>query len=394
MSPSFKSSKQEHLSEIKKEFYNHLKQYKEEFKPTKELTTYSTLPLLTSSNYPNISIFQVTNSSIENTQEKQNKFVKKDYSHILQHKARSVVATSQPTHKTQSESIHNELKTIYSSKKPIESEHIFENELKIGSILSSKTAGLLGNSTPLMQIKTHDNISISKHLEKHQSGETKTKEAIIDLYDRGFNDTQIRTLLSLSSFGLKKNKILVPSKWAISACDSILEEYLHSQILKYRVGEEFLAFHHNDKGNEFIICMLPYHFCSEVIENFYNSVSQISVVERDFVTNSNKLQTKEPQCAGGYWATKLAMFEYMIREKKQYACISIRIINNYEIPLGVIFVRECVRSALSNSPIIKTTNKEEFEKYIFKNYLNHFKLYEQSRVLYEVSKFKNLNSWM
>lgn len=395
MSSSFKSSKQEHLSQIKKEFYQQLKQYKEEFKPTKELTTYSTIPLLTSSNYPNISTFQVTNSSVENTQEKQNEFVKKDYSHILKHKARSVVATSQPAHKTNtSESLHQELSNIYSSKKAVESEHIFEDELKIGNILSSKTAGLLGNSTPLLEIKTHNNISISKHLEKHQTGETKSKEAIIELYEKGFNDTQIRTLLSLGTFGVDKNKILVPSKWAISACDSVLEQYLYSKIINFKVGREFLAFHHFDKGNEFIICMLPYHFCSEVIENFYNSVLQTNVIERDFVTNTNKLQTKEPECAGGYYATKLPMFEYMIREKKQYASISIRIIKNYEIPLGVIFVRESVRAALNKKPLIKTTNREEFEKFIIKNYFNHFKLYKDSKVLNEVLKFKNLDSWV
>lgn len=394
MSSSFKSSKQEHLSQIKKEFYNQLKAYKEEFKPAKELTTYSTLPLLTSKTYPQISTYQVTNTDIENTQFNQNEFVKKDYSHILKHKARSVVATSQPQHKTQTKKqLQEDLTLLYSSKKAVESEHIFEDELKIGNILSSKTAGLLGNSTPLLKINTYDNISISKHLEKHQQGETKAKDAIIELYERGFNDTQIRTLLSLGTFGLDKNKVLVPTKWSISACDSVLEQYLYTKIINYRIGEEYLVFEHNDKGNHFIICFLPNQFCSDVIETYTNS-DNIQVVEEDFVPFSNKLSTKEPECAGGYWATKLAMLEKINSLKKQYACISIRIINNYEIPLGVIFVRESVREAINKKPIFKTLNKEEFEQFLENNYLNHFKFYKNSKFHKEISNLKHLNKWM
>lgn len=393
MSSSFyKSSKQEHLSQIKKEFYNHLKQYKEEFKPTKELTTYSTLPLLTSNNYPNISTYQVTNKNIENTQQYQNEFVKKDYSEILKHKAQSIVATSKPKHKSTRDNIHEELQSIYSSKKPVESQHQFENELKIGSILSSKTAGLLGNSSPLLNITTHNNISISKHLEKHQLGETKAKEAVIELYERGFNDTQIRSLLSLSSFGLKKNKILVPSKWSISACDSIIEQHLYSQITKYQVANTYELFEYFDKGNHFIICMLPYPFCAEVIETYFNSNNQI-IIEDDFVTFNNKLKTKEPECAGGYWATKLGMLEYMKHQKKQYAGISIRIIQNYEIPLGVIFVRESVREALKLNPKIITQSYEEFEKYLSQNYSKHYVHFISSKLIKEIKATKYLNQY-
>lgn len=285
------------------------------------------------------------------------------------------------------------MKTIYSSKKPIESEHIFENELQIGSILSSKTAGLLGNSSPLLQIKTHDNISISKHLEKHQSGETKAKEAIIDLYERGFNDTQIRTLLSLSTFGRGRNKILVPSKWAISACDNILEQHLYSKIINYKLGTKYQVFKRDDKGNHFIICMIPKSFCAEIIETYIDS-QNIEIIENDFVPFSNKLSSGKPECAGGYWATKLAMFEYMQQERRQYACISIRVINNYEIPLGVIFVRESVREAIFKNPIFETNQKEEFETFLKLNFLKHYDFYKNSRIVKEVSVFKQLNNWL
>ena len=387
------SSKKEYLSKIKADFYNQLQEEKENFKPTKELTTHSTIPIMTSKNYPYISAMQVTNSSIENSQFHQNEFVKKDYSHILSHKARSIVGTTNEFHKTNhSTKINEQLQELYASKKPIQSTHTFQDEIKIGKVLSSKVAGLLGNSTQLESISVDDNISILKLIEKHKTGETKSKDAILELYYKGFDDNQIRSLLSLSLFGLDQNKVLVPTKWSISACDSVIEQDLYEKVSGFNISNEFEIFEHEDKGNHFILCFLPYNFCSEVIETWPEGSGW--ALERDFVKNNNKLQTKEPECAGGYWATKLGMLEYLHQKRKQAACISIRVISGYDIPLGVIFVRECVREAIKKGSIFKTQNEAEFFEYIKTNFKKHSQFLKSSPVLEEVKKFKTINKWI
>ena len=386
------SSKKEYLRTLKQKFLQELKQHKEEFKPTKEITSYSTIPIITSKNYPQISHMQVTNTSLESSQFHQNEFVKKEYSQILSQKAKSIVGNSKPIHKTHhQEKINLELQDIYASKKAIESTHTFEDEVKVGKILSSKVAGLLGNSTHLKNVQADDNISISKLIEKHRIGETKSKDAILELYYKGFDDNQIRSLLSLGNFGIKQNKVLVPTKWSISACDSVIEQDLYSKIIQYSISNSFEIFEYEDKGNHFIICYLPYHFCSEVVETWPQDSKW--AIERDFVTHNNKLQTKEPQCAGGYFATKLAMLEYLHNNKQQRACVSIRIIENYEIPLGVIFVRECVREALKRKKIFSSQNEEEFLEFIKTKYPKHYIFLKTSPVLKEIKTFKTLNNW-
>lgn len=415
MSNSSTNSKREYLNRIKKNFLEELKKQKEEFKPTKELTTHSTIPIITSNNYPQVSTMQVTNNSIESSQFEQNDFVKKEYDHILKHKARSFVGTTNQVHKTNFNSKLNEtLQDVYASKKAIESTHKFEDEIKVGKVLSSKVAGLLGNSTKLQSISVDDNISISKLIEKHRVGETKSKDAILELYYKGFNDNQIRSMLSLGSFGIDVNKVLVPTKWSISACDSVIEQDLYKKVIEYPISNDYEIFEHQDKENHFIIIFLPETFCSEVVETWrikdeqgtrttqteFDKVSRTWhegrgwALERDFVRNNNKLQTKEPQCAGGYYATKLVMFEHLYAKKRQSACISIRVIGEYEIPLGVIFVRECVREAIKKNPVLSTQNEFEFYEFMKKNYNLHNQFLHNSPVLKEIKQFKTLNKWV
>lgn len=393
MSNSSTNSKREYLNKIKKNFIEELKKQKEEFKPTKELTTHSTIPIITSNNYPQVSTMQVTNNSVENSQFNQNDFVKKEYDHILKHKARSFVGTTNQVHKTNFTSKLNEtLQDVYASKKAVESTHNFEDEIKIGKVLSSKVAGLLGNSTKLESIDVDDNISISKLIENHRIGETKSKDAILELYYKGFDDNQIRSLLSLGSFGIDANKVLVPTKWSISACDSVIEQDLFKKVIQYPISNEYEIFEHQDKENHFIIIYLPEAFCSEVVETWPEGSGW--ALERDFVRNNNKLQTKEPECAGGYYATKLAMFEHLYHKKRQSACISIRVIGEYEIPLGVIFVRECVREAIKKGPVFKTQNEQEFFDFIKNKFKTHNNFLLSSPVLKEIKEFKTLNKWV
>ena len=392
-SNSTQSSKKEYLLNVKQQFYEELKKQKEEFKPTKELSSHSTIPIITEKHYPQVSAMQVTNKDVEASQFNQNTFVKEGYETIVSQKAKSIVGISKPQHKTTTTNTFNsELQELYSSKKAVESEHIFEEEIKIGKVLSSKLAGLLGNSSPLLKIQTHDNISISKHIETHQTGETKAKEAILELYYKGFDDNQIRSLLSLGSFGKEANKVLVPTKWGISACDSVIEQDLYSKIKSKPLINKYEIFEHYDKGNHFMICFLPEYFCSEVVESWPEGSGW--ALERDFVKNNNKLQTKEPECAGGYYATKLAMFEHLYNKNKQAACISIRIIDGYDLPLGVIFVRECAREAIKKGPIFSTNSFEEFSFCIQTKFPIHNQFFKNSPLLKEIKEFKNLNNWI
>lgn len=381
------SSKKQYLNKTKLKFYQELKKIQKDFKPTKETQGFGGYAIIGEKNYPNLQTYNISNeeklSSYKNTAQN----VKQNYDNIIKQKAKNIFGTTREQHIKQTTSkINEELQNIYKSKKEVEFTTHYSKELQFNKISMNSTHGIMGSNNQVNKINANQNTSTSKQIEKFADNEEKAKNAIISLYEREVNEHQIINLLALGTFGLQSNKKLVPTRWAITAYDQTLEKHLHQKIIKYNPLNSYEIYHHKDKGNEFIIILFPEPFQAQVTEKFEGGL------EEDYVSHNNKLQTKEPMCSGGYYATKLPVFEQLNQRKKQSAYISIRIIKDYELPLGVVFVRESVRTALKNQ-IFKTSNKQEMLKFLFENYKNHFELYLKSKFKKEIEQTKTLNKY-
>ena len=122
-----------------------------------------------------------------------------------------------------------------------------------------------------------------------------------------------------------------------------------------------------------MLLFYPEPFSAEVIETYVAKEGQ-RIIEHDVVGHTNKLPYQDPECAGGYWATKLAANEFLAKRKRQAAYTSIRLIDGYDLPLGVVLVRETVREAL-NTKIFSSSNEEEFLAYLKKHFPKHYFYY-------------------
>ena len=116
------------------------------------------------------------------------------------------------------------------------------------------------------------------------------------------------------------------------------------------------------------------------------------IIEQDYVGNNNKLGYTEPNCSGGYWATKSPINRFLDQRKKQASYISIRFIDNYEIPLGVVFVRECARKALKNC-IFKSSSQKEVEDFLKQYSPRHYYHFKTSKLLKEQQTQKKITSF-
>lgn len=131
------------------------------------------------------------------------------------------------------------------------------------------------------------------------------------MYEKGINEHQIINLLALGSFGIQINRKLVPTRWAISAYDRTIDNYLFKKIINYKLIERYEIYHYYDKGNDFIIILTPDPYCGEVIEHFPGTVGH------DYFNNFNKLSTSDPNNGGGYYATKIAVNEFLEKRKNK-----------------------------------------------------------------------------
>ncbi|MCA9495379.1 MAG: hypothetical protein KC589_00415 [Nanoarchaeota archaeon] len=381
------TKKKEFLNKTKLEFYKEIKKYQKELKPTKEIEGFPCSAIVGEKNYPNLATHNISNENQKSSYQNTSEIVKKNYNDIIKLKAKNILGTTNQIYiKKTNEKINEEIQNIYKSKKSIEFASNFEKELSFKKILINKVSGIIGSKNPLISLKATQNTTTSKQIEKYSKNDIKAKEAIISLYERGINEHQIINLLALGSFGIQINKKLVPTKWAISAYDQTLEKHLHKKIIYYKPIEDFEIYEHKDKGNHFVIILIPDTFQAEIIESFPGAI------EKDYVNFDNKLHKESPETSGGYYATKFPIFEQLIERKKQAAFISLRIISNYDIPLGVVFVRESVRAALKNK-IFKTSNEKELENFLHIKFPNHSRLYQTSNVLVEKKKQKKLNAF-
>lgn len=380
-------TKKEILSKTKLEFYEEIKKYQSKFKPTKELTGFGSTALVGEKNYPQLKIHNVSNEDKDSSFLKNSDFVKKDYSEIIKSKAKNVLGSTNPIYiKKSNNRITDEITEIYKSKTEVEFVSKFDSELKFNKPVFSNMIGTLGTKNELTKIEVNDNISISKQIETHTQGETKSKNAIIELYEKGFNESQIINLLSLGQFGISINKKLVPTKWTITAYDKAISDHLLNEVSKYKIIENYEIYNYFDKGNNFLVLLIPDTFSFELFEKGDNFEAS------DYVDYRNKLKYDEPKTAGAFYAGRIGILENLKIRKKQALIIIIRLINNYEIPLGVVFVRESIREAMKKR-IEKFNNLKELNEFVLENYNSHYECLIKSQTLIEKKKQKKLIEW-
>lgn len=399
------TSKKDLLSQTKRKFYEEIKAYQQTLKPTKEIVGFGSAPIVGEKNYPFLATHNISNEDKKTSFFETGNLVKKSYNEILPLKAKSILGSTQKNYiKKPKARIVEELRDIYKSKTAIEMQSSFDKEITFNKILSSKVAGVMGSQNELTKLEAQENTKTSNKIEKFTANDIKAREAIISLYEKGVSEHQIINLLALGSFGIEINRKLVPTKWAISAYDQTIDNYLHKKIQKYSLINQYEIYQDRDKGNDFIIILLPDTFSAEIVETWDISgfdqseatgkwkTDKKMIIEQDYVGNNNKLGYTEPNCSGGYWATKSPINRFLDQRKKQASYISIRFIDNYEIPLGVVFVRECARKALKNC-IFKSSSQKEVEDFLKQYSPRHYYHFKTSKLLKEQQTQKKITSF-
>lgn len=399
------TSKKDLLSQTKRKFYEEIKAYQQTLKPTKEIVGFGSAPIVGEKNYPFLATHNISNEDKKTSFFETGNLVKKSYNEILPLKAKSILGSTQKNYiKKPKARIVEELRDIYKSKTAIEMQSSFDKEITFNKILSSKVAGVMGSQNELTKLEAQENTRTSNKIEKFTANDIKAREAIISLYEKGVSEHQIINLLALGSFGIEINRKLVPTKWAISAYDQTIDNYLHKKIQKYSLINQYEIYQDRDKGNDFIIILLPDTFSAEIVETWDISgfdqseatgkwkTDKKMIIEQDYVGNNNKLGYTEPNCSGGYWATKSPINRFLDQRKKQASYISIRFIDNYEIPLGVVFVRECARKALKNC-IFKSSSQKEVEDFLKQYSPRHYYHFKTSKLLKEQQTQKKITSF-
>ena len=140
-----------------------------------------------------------------------------------------------------------------------------------------------------------------------------------------------------------KKRKLVPTRWSITATDDIISQSLIDEALDYPLIDGIRVFHFEHMGNLFSVILFPHRWLYEMIEAWYSK----GVLGFGSDHEDARGIDHPPEIAGAYFAAKLAVGEYLVRNQIQSGALILREIRpEYAIPVGVWQIREGVREAM------------------------------------------------
>ncbi|MCX8183570.1 MAG: Nre family DNA repair protein [Crenarchaeota archaeon] len=200
-------------------------------------------------------------------------------------------------------------------------------------------------------------IKVNRVIEKaYYDKDLKASEAVYYAYSAGVPVSSIQKALSAAVFGVSKRRRLVPTRWSITAVDSILAEKLMEKIREYPEAGEHMVYESQHIDNKFIVVITPGKWAYEFIEMFHpGSVWNINggedvAIGSDYEDTEGR--TTYARIGGCYYAARLAVAEHLNRIRRQGAVLVLREAGpGYLLPAGVWLVRENVRKALAGKPV-------------------------------------------
>lgn len=290
-------------------------------------------------------------------------------------------------------------KEIAIATKPVDVEIELKNKLNVrrnkDRILTPH-----GMRAGLKKARIIGNVKIHPKVDKVMHDEIKATEGMQLLYKNNFNEYVLSKILSVGVMGLKKNKRLVPTRWSITATDDTLGKQILEQIRNYKWLADYKLFFGEFMGNQYLILMFPNVWSYELFELYYPRSSWNPSEIMKAATDSESFSGRKDYAsntAGGYYAARLPILEYLNRIKRQASVLAIRLETpSYWAALGVWVVRESVRKALKIG--MKFDSEEELiggAKQIAKIKYNFDSsgILNRSKLLRQIKEERRLGEW-
>ena len=210
----------------------------------------------------------------------------------------------------------------------------------------------VGVVAPIKDMKLAENPIVPRKVEYLVSDtDVKASTAMWELYNAGTPVYQIFRILSVGLLGIKKQRRLVPTRWAITAVDKNIGDQLLKKVRSFPEINWYLVFQHEYLGNHFELIFIPRVYSFEVIEMWMPRSVWVRDDKPSIFVNWEFRDGKAQHMDGGYYAIRLPVLEYLFRVKRQATVIAIREIRpEYYAPVGNWQIRENVRRALLSKP--------------------------------------------
>ncbi len=211
-----------------------------------------------------------------------------------------------------------------------------------------------GPNVVVNKVLLTSNPRVPRIVEKlYSDDDLKAVSAVKTLWNKGFDEHYISKLLSAGTLGEKIERRFVPTRWGITATDDMVGNYLRKKIFGFP-DFGYSLFFGGYLGNYYLLLFFPQQWSFELFEKYVGS-RKINL-RKNYYTDYepyNGRKSYSSETAGGYYAARLPVLEFLSNNKKKAGVLALRIITDeYWAPLGVWVVREAVRKSLSSKPFV------------------------------------------
>ena len=234
------------------------------------------------------------------------------------------------------------LQEIVLAEGSIESEAAFESAPAGSSFSEEHTP--FGPSAPLERFEIETK-RWDHSLEKvFYDTDLTARNAVLDLHRRGLAFSSIQKAFSTGTMGRGPNRHLVPTRWSITACDTMIGNRLLSEVKKCPVIDTLRLHEFSSLHNRYAVLLMPTEWQYEWTEAFLHVLGNEEYVFSDYEGFRGK--TGYSPLGGCYYSCKMAVLEALAQEQRQAGAIILREALPGYVPMGVFNVRENVRNAM------------------------------------------------
>lgn len=219
----------------------------------------------------------------------------------------------------------------------------------------SNDAPPMGPTAPMKDFRLQENPKIPDKVEYLVSdSHVKAATAMEELFHKRTSVHHLYKLLSAGTLGEKENRKLVPTRWSITAVDDTVGKDLLDRIKDYPQINEFRLFESHFLDNHFYVLLMPREWSFDIMEaycpgSFWAMEMKEVHMSADHEFYEGRKNYAE-NVAGGYYATRLAVLEYLEENRRQAAAVIFREIGpGYQQSMGVWQCRENVRNAMKEN---------------------------------------------
>lgn len=259
---------------------------------------------------------------------------------------------------------------------------------KKSKLVNENYSGINNFSYNLEDLKIIDNVKIPQSIDKVVNDtDLKAKEGILQLNNKLDDVYKIEQILSMGLLGIGKNRVLVPTRWAITSTDDVIsKDIIENALLDFGTIDKYEVFSFMFYQNIFYVLFIPRIWGFEQIE------MQGENIWKDFELNGPRKKYAS-SVTGGYYAARIEVAKYLYKRKRQASVIVFRDISPTYNSKGVWVIRETVKEALTKEPYVFDSLEQatEFINQRIRNGINHWlkhsELYKEIKTQKRITDF-------